>query len=349
MTTTTTLSLDDAIRRLRHNDPQLTKLQLEGCEFTRLVDRRNLKSGLRKTTYLHELSLSRNQLSTWPTDQLYKLLESIACCTSLKKVKIAQNDLDADAVEHLVRAILKNKANTLLESLDLSFNRLGDAGARHLSTLFKSIDLKELILSGTKVGNDGTVALGRALSGSQLRVLNLRENQVGAKGCQAIAQALPHSHLEELILHFNTIKDDGAIALGRALSVESTSLRVLHLRQNQINIQGGLALARSLFSNTTLQELDLSFQNCIEVPSIECMTDALKHENVTLSELCLWNRYRQDSVELQHYVSLNRMGRQHLGDTNIPAGAWPLALARVSNDVPLLFHFLKSRPDMLKK
>jgi hypothetical protein len=124
----------------------------------------------------------------------------------------------------------------LLTSLDLSHNRIRDAGA---------------------------AAIGRALGGGApaLRRLVLHENEIGCAGVAALADGMNPGgapSLTHIRLAFNVIRDEGAMALARAWKRGGgQSLRELQLTRNAIGSNGFKALVEELHNVPELQVLSL--------------------------------------------------------------------------------------------
>ena len=83
------------------------------------------------------------------------------------------------------------KVNSTLQSLDLSFNNLGETGGQAIAEALKlNSTLQTLNLYGNKLGETGGQAIAEALKvNSTLQTLNLQDNNLGETGGQAIAEA----------------------------------------------------------------------------------------------------------------------------------------------------------------
>ena len=140
---------------------------------------------------------------------------------------------------------------SLLSSLDLSREFLGDAGAHILAEILPATPaLKRLYLGTTGIGSDGVRALARPEVLGRLLALDLRRNDLGNRGANALAQSPasrrpktepPSFPLRLLHLSSNNIGDTGAVALARAGCFRS--LRVLVLSSNRIGDTGAIELA----------------------------------------------------------------------------------------------------------
>lgn len=130
-------------------------------------------------------------------------------------------------------AIFKAFSNSKIQTLDLSFNRLGDKGTKLLSLNLALIpSLSTLILDMNVIKNDGAIALSSVLKFSKT--------------------------LEALSLRMNHITDEGIIEIANGVKL-APRLRVLKLAGNDFREPGLNSLAEALKASKTLQELDLSF------------------------------------------------------------------------------------------
>ncbi|MCP5092874.1 MAG: hypothetical protein GY949_18325, partial [Gammaproteobacteria bacterium] len=127
-----------------------------------------------------------------------------------------------------------------LTSLNLSSNRLGDAGAQHLAAL---TNLTSLDLRGNKLGDAGAQHLAAL---TNLTSLDLRNNKLGDAGAQHLAALI---NLTRLNLNDNDLGDAGAQHLAAL-----TNLTSLNLYNNKL----GEAGAQHLAALTNLTSLDLS-------------------------------------------------------------------------------------------
>ena len=128
--------------------------------------------------------------------------------------------------------------NTNLTSMRLHDNKIGDEGAK---TLALNTTLTSLDLGGNWIGADGAKSL--ALN-TTLTSLNLELNEIGAEEAKALAL---NTNLTSLNLSHNTIGNEGAKALAR-----NTTLTLLNLDRNEISDEGAKEFIKI---NTTLTRL----------------------------------------------------------------------------------------------
>lgn len=150
--------------------------------------------------------------------------------------------------------ILKNTSHTLL---DLSGNRIMDAGATALAQLIGTSGYTQLValcLRSCDIGPAGAEDLGAAIAKNQYLthldmsgMKGITRNHIGARGCQALCQclALDSQVLCHLNLDENGISNEGCEALAEVLQ-KNTALQTLSLSSNGIGTPGGERLAAAL-------------------------------------------------------------------------------------------------------
>jgi len=192
-------------------------------------------------------------------------------------------DIDAAL---LARAIVSGGDAARLSAIDLSFNRLTDAGAAAAAAIVAAAPtLATLAAQENQIGDAGGAALARALVASgarHLATVKLSWNSIGDAGMAALAAAVGAAPaLTELRLDANRIGDAGATALAHALAARPTpcGLRVLSFGNerggNAIGDDGLVALVEVLFSSTPeLRELGLS-NNRIGTAGATALANAL--------------------------------------------------------------------------
>ncbi|MBU4269368.1 hypothetical protein KKE07_00635, partial [Candidatus Dependentiae bacterium] len=273
------ISFDEAIERLKNNDPTLTILSF--------------------SFYLHDFTMTKERII-----ELAKVLETNTSLTNL--LYLAGNNIGPEGAFALAKALETNKS---LTNLYLSSNNIGPTGAIALAkALEKNTSLTTLDLYYNSIGPEGDFALAKALeTNKSLTTLELSNNNLGNKGDFALAKALEtNKSLTNLYLSCNNIGPTGAIAFAKALEINK-SLTTLDLAVNNIGPAGAIALAKALEKNTTLSTLYLQYNN-IEDKVAVALTKALKI-NTTLTGLNLSNNNIQDySIlsEINFYLSRNK-------------------------------------------
>ena len=138
-------------------------------------------------------------------------------------------------------------------------NSIGDEGAAQIATVVAVAgNLRELTVAGNDIGPRGleslvgALARQRALGKRPLEVLNVNSNSVGAEGARLLAGAL---------------------------AAPGCTLRTLKVSENRLGVAGLLELARALRGNTTLRQLDVSWNLASKAdytPATETHEDGLK-------------------------------------------------------------------------
>ena len=155
----------------------------------------------------------------------------LARTTSLKVLSLTNCEFGDDCIAQLAASIKANRDNLPLESLQLSFNRIGCRGIEHLFN---------------------------AIWGSQiLKELRLDNNKIGDLGAQHVAGVLPTLRtLETLDIGFNTIKTRGIMFLSKAIA-DSSKLKFLSVCGNKLDTNAAKALTYALAYSQSLTTLEL--------------------------------------------------------------------------------------------
>lgn len=155
-------------------------------------------------------------------------------------------------------------------SLDLSNNKVGNEGVKHIVKYFKN--LKHLNLSNNKISNEGFKEI--AMHCNALESLNLSVNQIDAQG---VSEAVPYLYnLKILFLGSNKIGDLGATEIAKNL----LNLEELYLGANQLGDKGTIEIAKHL---TNLTSLDLSWNEIDNAGAIEIAQNLTKLKFLGLS------------------------------------------------------------------
>jgi len=193
--------------------------------------------------------------------------------------------------------------NTILASLDLSQNDLGDVGKDGQVATDASDDSVEQrefdrLLSGAPAFlNHLAIALPKM---DALKELKLFRCNIGAEGARKVSDALAlNPRLEVLDLRSNKIGDDGVKSLVSGLR-DNSVLTALNLEENEIQSDGGIALASLLYPRVseagdvilnpqcTLKKLDLKF-NSLSAAGASAFSAALASPVCPLEHLGIGN------------------------------------------------------------
>ncbi|KAG6668334.1 hypothetical protein I3843_01G154100 [Carya illinoinensis] len=175
---------------------------------------------------------------------------------------------------------------SILKSLNLSDNALGEKGVRAFGALLKSQTcLEELYLMNDGISEEAARAVCELIpSTEKLRVLQFHNNMTGDEGALAISEVVKRSPLlEDFRCSSTRIGSDGGVALSEALET-CTHLKKLDLRDNMFGVEGGLALSKALSKHADLSEVYLSYLNLEDEGSI-AIANVLKETAPSLEVL----------------------------------------------------------------
>jgi uncharacterized protein (TIGR02996 family) len=103
-----------------------------------------------------------------------------------------------------------------LNTLDLGYNFIGDAGVAALAASPNLMNLRTLWLRRNAIGDRGAAALARSEHMAKLETLSLVDNQIGDAGACALTASLLLDHLRLLNMEGNDIGGPGFHALKKA-------------------------------------------------------------------------------------------------------------------------------------
>ncbi|XAR57220.1 hypothetical protein NMG60_11025281 [Bertholletia excelsa] len=175
---------------------------------------------------------------------------------------------------------------SVLKSLNLSNNALGEKGVRAFGRLLKSqSSLEELFLMNDGISEEAARAVCELIpSTDNLRVLQFHNNMTGDEGAIAISEVVKRTPLlEDFRCSSTRIGSDGGSALSEALGT-CTHLKKLDLRDNMFGVEAGMVLSKTLSKHTNLTEIYLSYLNLEDEGAI-AIANALKDSASTLEVL----------------------------------------------------------------
>ena len=189
-----------------------------------------------------------------------------------------------------------------LTVLDLSENAIGDSGAEALGNALRvNTSLRGLGLAWNRVGPVGFASMAKHLAESDgaVKFIGLRMNPVfpaeahDSDECHAARKSLGKlistSNLRYLVLSRTGLGDMELEVIGEALTSTHCSISVLSLKKNIISDQGAAMLCSGLEKNTSIQYLDLSY-NEISNTGAKRIGRCLEHraeQGVPLQQVCM--------------------------------------------------------------
>lgn len=269
---------ETVLERIRANTiTSLESLSHPSLNFQKLIEALLVNKSLTKVC---------SSFSIFDITVLDALFDAITKLESLKVFGLYRSELNSSCGP-LIDTLLRNHLS--LESLDLSDNYLLSEGVVAFSgALTVNKSLKRLVLQSNSIDHEGVVALCQALeSNHTLQELSLSDNLVQWEGAQAIAKLLKTtSSLTHFYLGRNGLEDE---AIGLIFDAMALNSSVVDLGMDGSNPETSIHSARSLLnmleSNTTLQELNLSFNTWGREVG-KAIGEGLKR-NKTLSDLSL--------------------------------------------------------------
>ncbi|XP_041060832.1 NACHT, LRR and PYD domains-containing protein 14-like [Carcharodon carcharias] len=282
-------------RMMKSPDCKLQKLELEKNDLTHRCCEA-LAFILINSRMLSTLNLSNNSLGDRGICLLCTALKDPQC--RIQKLNLSNNNLSIESWEEIVSVLIINQT---LRELNVSSNRMGEAGLRTLSTALKDprCKLQKLGLNNTSTLDFGMMGSYLEETGMEilsdvlkdprctLKGLELANNCLTQKNYEEIASAIRINRtLTHLDLSSNVIQDSGINVLAMALMDTSCSLQSLLLTDTKLTPTCCEKLATVLVTNQTLRTLDLSM-NKLGDAGVCSLSTALKEPSCKLETLGL--------------------------------------------------------------
>ncbi|XDV26530.1 hypothetical protein PO909_030209 [Leuciscus waleckii] len=244
-----------------------------------------------------ELNLSEHELGDTRVNQIAALLQDKHC--RLNTLTLSGCSITEKQSLILTSALKSNPSD--LRELNLSVNKLGNTGVKHLCAVLKDshCKLESLSLRCCNMTDEGCSDVTSALKSnpSHLRELKLSRNKLGESGVKNLSDLLknPQFKLEKLDLSDCSITEEQSLILTSALKSNPSHLRVLNLSWNILGNTGVKHLCDVLKdSHCKLERLSLSW---CEMTDEDCsdVTSALKSNPSHLRDLKLSRNKLGDS------------------------------------------------------
>ncbi|XP_048045722.1 protein NLRC5-like isoform X1 [Megalobrama amblycephala] len=237
---------------------------------------------------LRELNLRGCELGDTRVNQIAALLQDKHC--QLTTLILCRCSITQKMCLLLTSALKSNPSH--LRELNLSGNKLGDSGVKHLRDILKDshCKLERLRLTCCEMTNEGCSAVTSALKSnpSHLRELDLSGNKLGDSGVKHLCDILKDSHckLEILRLSDCIITEEGYKALASALRKPSHLLE-LDLTGNEPG-QLGVKELTDLLQDLNCQLKTIRFlKSPAAEEACEYLTEVLGKSPLLLTELDL--------------------------------------------------------------
>ena len=277
-------------------------LNLSGNNMTKQVVV-ELAQVIKNYSNLEDLYLSDNNLQSAASVVLQALKE----ISSLRLLHLNNNSMTQDIVEDLADVIrnnsnlmylslrnnklgaaddilqaLKEKSN--LRVLNLNNNNMTEKVAESLADVVKNnSQLEELYLSDNDLKLSATKILNALKQNSSLRLLHLNDNLMTQDVAKDLADVIKNNpNLEHLSIRNNKLGLE-AVAILQALK-EKSNLKFLNLISNYMSGEVSEDLAEVIKSNSSLEELYLSYNNLgSSVVFLQALKGASKLKVLSLS------------------------------------------------------------------
>ncbi|KAJ0243856.1 RAN GTPase-activating protein 2 [Hirschfeldia incana] len=205
---------------------------------------------------------------------------------------------------------------SVLSSLNLSDNALGEKGVRAFGTLLKSLrSLEELYLMNDGISKEAAQAVSELIpSTEKLRVLHFHNNMTGDEGAVAISEVVKRSPLlVDFRCSSTRVGSGGGVALSEALE-RCARLEKLDLRDNMFGPEAGVSLSKTFSRFDHLTEVYLSYLNLEDEGAI-AIANALKESGSPIGVLEMAGN--DITVEAASAIADCVAGKQELNKLNL--------------------------------
>ncbi|XP_072897414.1 NACHT, LRR and PYD domains-containing protein 12-like [Hemitrygon akajei] len=280
---------------IRSQEGKLQNLELERNDLTHKCCEA-LAFILSNNSMLRNVNLCDNHLGDKGICLLSAVLKQPQC--RIQKLNLSNNNLSDGSWEELVPVLLINQT---LQELNVSNNRVGEAGLKILSAALKDsrCKLQKLGLNNTSTFDFGMMGSYQEETGVEvlcnvlrdprctLKSLELTSNSLSQKNYKELASAIRINHtLTSLDLSSNVIQDAGINVLSVALMDPSCSIQSLRITNTKLTSTCCEKLATVLVTNQMLRELDLGM-NKLGDSGARALSTALKNPHCKLENLGL--------------------------------------------------------------
>ena len=265
-------TLGSTVNSLLSRNQTLKTLRLRWCRLDDTIAT-YISSALAQNQSLKCLSLSSNDIRLAGAKDIFM---SLVSNTTLEHLDLSQNGLRQQifriqsGVDMAVEQMLT--FNSTLRCLDMSSCGLDlKTAIRIASGLSKNHSLEILILDGNRIDSKGAVRIFHALHHhSSFKELDLSNNQFEMSSSDEVQLG---NALRILLISCQSLTKLGlkSCRLGNILAnhlatglANNHSLKILNLSDNNITGAGAVPIFKTLESNTSLEELDISRNNLLQ-------------------------------------------------------------------------------------
>jgi len=300
----------EAVALLIKQNLLLESLEISICR----INPKGIKDIAKSINMCHSLTRLKMESNKMDNQGVIFLCQEIVNHPTLTSLQLGHNEIGTDGIKFLADTLFRhNKVLTTIdlsdnlicednigilteplryiESLNVSFNRIGPRGITIMSDILKNKPSKtvtSLYLSGTDMGPEGTKSIvDFALHTKSIKSLHVGGNQIGSTGVIEIAKLIQtnQQNFKELDIHSNELLPQDVIVLSSALNnnkhlstfnISSTDIKEYHCIE---------ALSKAFKSNPSLTTLNLSF-NKIGSTGVQILIDHIRqHPSIARLDL----------------------------------------------------------------
>ncbi|EAN99276.1 hypothetical protein C3747_9g355 [Trypanosoma cruzi] len=180
----------------------------------------------------------------------------------LKTLSLRDNGLSDQHIAEFVEVAIDN---TELNSLDLSFNKIGYLGAIDVAQILsRNGDLREINLEWNQFQTMGSCHILKEglLMNNTIKRFNLSSDGLDDNCAQLVGRIIGENAIEEIIIAHNRIGPIGAEAIAKGL-LATSALTTLILDDNPLQTEGCSALIRVAAEASSLKHLSMQQCRCI--------------------------------------------------------------------------------------
>ena len=257
-----------------------------------------LAAGLEGNKSLISLNISDNELGP----KCQQLVKSLAG-SNLLELDISNNRLGDAGVQALIGLFNHTVGSmTKLQTLDISGNNITGFGATKVfDVLTKNISLKKLVMNNNNITGRGLASILTLLwENPVLQHLSLYNCELNYEGADTLGAGLARNfHIETLIVGKNPFKDEGAKLLLTAIK-DNQVLKEIDLSGCKVREEGGKAIANLISSNHNLTKIDLKDNNLYDESGIALVEAVKINKKVTKLNL------ERNPVSYKYVIEIER-------------------------------------------